>query len=339
MESGKPEQIKTIDFYNEIRNIEKSDNRKLILNPIYQRGDVWNYNEKYEFLHSLYNNIITQPIILNQKRILTICIDGKQRINCIYEFFNNRIPLKIDNNYYYYSKLPEKSDNENSDSESDNDSSDSDNSESYLNNDKFILNDIDREKMEKSNLLIIRYFRLNYNEQTEIFQQVQKGKLLTPKEKLYSRIKPNKEFKNLINKNKKLKSFLNKNGICVKDFNLEMLCFINYKISTHTSSIEAYLKKYERSLDVHISKLNKFYKKFSKEICNYIKDKNEIVDDEDKLKILFLIAFMWKNTLIEKNISLKKFLYTITNSLIDNNNKILKTKYSNVFKKVIEVFG
>jgi hypothetical protein len=96
-------------------------NKEVILDPQYQRGDIWSDKMRSDFIDSILKGIIPTNIILNKelkdgKGLLT-CIDGKQRVTTILWFYNNKIPhinyVKQDDSddyvevHTYYNVIPE----------------------------------------------------------------------------------------------------------------------------------------------------------------------------------------------------------------------------------------
>lgn len=93
------------EIYQKIRNGD------LILDPDYQRNEVWHISKQISFIESLFMEIMIPPIyvveipgidILEGKRYEVV--DGKQRLTTIKKFINNE--LKLDKKYLeYYSDL------------------------------------------------------------------------------------------------------------------------------------------------------------------------------------------------------------------------------------------
>lgn len=74
-----------VDF---IMNYYKND--KFILDPEFQRRNVWDYNKKSKFIESIILNLPIPSILIADDKIRNkfIIIDGKQRISTIAEFFS-----------------------------------------------------------------------------------------------------------------------------------------------------------------------------------------------------------------------------------------------------------
>lgn len=79
-----------------------------------QRDLVWSTQQKQELIWSvIYDRHIPHCAIINcidpndgTKDIYQI-IDGKQRLSTLIDFYNNRFPLIIDNNLYFFKNLPQ----------------------------------------------------------------------------------------------------------------------------------------------------------------------------------------------------------------------------------------
>lgn len=90
--------------------------RKIDLSPIYQRGEVWSNKMKSDYIDSLIIGIVPSNLIFNKEykddREIITCIDGKQRITAIQQFYENKIPyISIDydtdqETHTYYSRIP-----------------------------------------------------------------------------------------------------------------------------------------------------------------------------------------------------------------------------------------
>ena len=88
--------------------IEKIKSGKLILNPDYQRSDVWKNDRKTAFIESLYMGILIPPIYVVEVTASDLLevnkyevVDGKQRLTAIKEFVENRLQLNRKSLEYY----------------------------------------------------------------------------------------------------------------------------------------------------------------------------------------------------------------------------------------------
>lgn len=91
-----------------IEIFQKIKENKLILEPEYQRNDIWDFCKKTAFIESLYMGIIIPPIYVVEvpgEDILSghiyEVVDGKQRLSTIQQFINNEFKLKAKNLEYY----------------------------------------------------------------------------------------------------------------------------------------------------------------------------------------------------------------------------------------------
>lgn len=91
-----------VEIYQKIRN------KKLVLNPEYQRNVVWKIDKQTAFIESLFMGIIIPPIYVVEipgKDFLEEntyeVVDGKQRLSTIEAFVTNKIRLKEKSLEYY----------------------------------------------------------------------------------------------------------------------------------------------------------------------------------------------------------------------------------------------
>ena len=90
---------------------QKIDAEKVILDPNYQRREIWKNDKKIAFIESLYMNIMVPPIYVVEipgKDVLSEnkyeVVDGKQRLSTIIDFIKNRFKLQ-DKYLEYYGDL------------------------------------------------------------------------------------------------------------------------------------------------------------------------------------------------------------------------------------------
>ena len=90
---------------------QKIKDKKLILDPDYQRREIWNNEKKTAFIESLYMEIMIPPIyvveipgedILDETRYEVV--DGKQRLTAIMDFIKGSLRLN-ERNLEYYSDI------------------------------------------------------------------------------------------------------------------------------------------------------------------------------------------------------------------------------------------
>lgn len=140
---------------------QKIANDEINLNALYQRGYVWTEVDENEFIQSIFNDLVPTNIILavnNEGE--TYNIDGKQRCNTIYKFFNNIISYKINDERIFYSKIPKDNKKKNT----------------------RILNKCEKNLIDNRKIFVAKYFDLSYIEQVELFNNLNKGRTLTPGE-------------------------------------------------------------------------------------------------------------------------------------------------------------
>lgn len=88
--------------------VQKIKDKNLILNPDYQRSEVWDKKKKTSFIESLYMEIMIPPIYVVEipgESVLEInkyeVVDGKQRLTAIQSFINNNLELEKASLEYY----------------------------------------------------------------------------------------------------------------------------------------------------------------------------------------------------------------------------------------------
>ena len=94
---------------------QKINDKKLILDPEYQRNVIWDTEKKTSFIESLYMGIVIPPIyvveIPNDDILVGSryeVVDGKQRLSTIRSFIGNELVLKKKNLEYYADLFGEK---------------------------------------------------------------------------------------------------------------------------------------------------------------------------------------------------------------------------------------
>jgi uncharacterized protein with ParB-like and HNH nuclease domain len=74
--------------------MRKYDQKKLIINPDFQRNLVWNPDQKSRFIESIILNFPLPPFYVNQtKEGKYIVVDGLQRTSTLHEFVNDKFEL------------------------------------------------------------------------------------------------------------------------------------------------------------------------------------------------------------------------------------------------------
>ena len=146
-----------------IINKLNSKENTIDINPSYQRGVVWSLEQKQSFIHSVCVGFITPNVVWNQDRLSgeTICIDGKQRLTSLNDFYHNKFSVKIIDKSYYFG-----------------------------NNDKNksakIFSSIQKSDFLNCTIPVVKYTDLPYKHQIELFKKLQQGSHLTLGEKICS---------------------------------------------------------------------------------------------------------------------------------------------------------
>lgn len=88
--------------------VQKIKDKNLILNPDYQRSEVWDNKKKTSFIESLYMEIMIPPIYVVEipgTNVLEVnkyeVVDGKQRLTAIESFISNNLELDKKSLEYY----------------------------------------------------------------------------------------------------------------------------------------------------------------------------------------------------------------------------------------------
>lgn len=80
-------------------------------NPEYQRDLVWSLEDKQLYILNLFKGLAQiKPMIAvyyNKDNVIYEVIDGKQRLNAIFEFINNKFPLYVNDEEIYFDNLQE----------------------------------------------------------------------------------------------------------------------------------------------------------------------------------------------------------------------------------------
>ncbi len=182
------------------------------LNPSYQRDIVWSEEKMSAFINSVMRNIITNNIILTSGTDGTVCIDGRQRLTSLKRFKKNKIPVKLGNTYYYYSKIKDGAD---------------------IRYEVFSVKQ--RQEFRDSLLPIVIYKNLSRIDQIDIFNRIQNGVALT-KGELIPSVFENDNICKQFNKfcNSKIDSISKIFNGTRRKKNNEVIINIMYMINTNT---------------------------------------------------------------------------------------------------------
>ena len=166
-----------IDSFTEVITVANlidkvSKHKKIDLNPIYQRDVVWNEPKMSAFIDSLMKGYVPSNITVNIDTSSTLwtCVDGKQRITAIMNFYRNKIPwVRTDEEdedlFIYFNHVPEDKQDE----------------KNYVHLDK---------KQQKFYLersaIVVTYNDLTYSMQCEIFNRIQNSMATTSGEQCFS---------------------------------------------------------------------------------------------------------------------------------------------------------
>ena len=229
--------------------VKKMKEKLLNVEPSYQRGNVWESAEKTKLIQSILGGIQLPALIFSKSGNKLIAIDGKQRLTAMKEFIDNKIK--------FYNE------------------SDADNFCYYK--------DLDKEwksRYEDTQISVYQYTNLKEEEQREIFERINYGKILSYGEKikgLNSELIPEiteivdniKRYLTNFGINNKRCSYYECVGALLALFNKS---FVN--VSKGKSCLE-YVKKLSKNVDViSIAKLGKSIKivleKLNKIYINFV---------------------------------------------------------------------
>lgn len=296
-------QSRDYDFWylNEVL-VLKNDKGLFELEPSYQRGVVWDTRKMSNFILSCFEGIIPNIILFNNdtKNNKWICIDGKQRLTSIIQFYKNQIPVNLGNGYKYYNDLLDKQ----------------------------------KTKFNDTKITAVYYNDLSYTDQVYIFSKIQHGETLEPGELMVTYFTDEKILNTFTTFANKLGAFLNKFGkirIHRKDhyiYIIEMLYMIdkNSYILPDKNTRHNYIKNL--SLDT-LTKLTelitlKFLQLYGVKVIN-----SKRVPKSTKKYILLILTLIYINNNINKS---EDRLIDILNFV---NTKYLKHNLNNTTSKLV----
>lgn len=80
--------------------IDMRNSRQLELNPPYQRHSVWGLRDRRFFLDTIFRGFLCPPIYLHKTivngRAMYAVVDGKQRIESVFAFYDNKLSIPAD---------------------------------------------------------------------------------------------------------------------------------------------------------------------------------------------------------------------------------------------------
>jgi Protein of unknown function DUF262 len=141
------------------------------ISPDYQREVVWTTDRMIHLVDSLFNNFYVPPLIFKvitgtgeegKRRAWRTCIDGKQRLTTIQQFFDGDIPYKDKLGQRWYYTLPP----------------------GTSGGMKRLLSEEQREFINNVNLVNIEFDSINEEQEEDMFQRVQLGIPLSVAERL-----------------------------------------------------------------------------------------------------------------------------------------------------------
>ena len=276
---------------------------KMILEPVYQRELVWNEKKISAFVDSLMKGYVPGNIIINEKKTIWTCIDGKQRINSIIRFCSNNTPIitkdtNDEEQYIFFSNIPE----------------------TYKKKPNIIKLSIEQQQeFHNKELSFIVYTNLSHNEQCDLFNRIQNSMSLTAGERIFSL------FKNL-EVAQKFKNFCKKYDYTKKGRFRNVDIFINFMYMQKNRSVEALTGKKKIKFIELIDNMPEYDK-----LINII---------EPHIPIFFSEHLMCHTDIINKKIT-KNFIIVLFYLLLNEQTKIntINEKYySNVRNMILRIW-
>jgi len=261
--------------------------RPIVLNAVYQRDVVWDFDQKQAYIDSILLGFNATTIIFNKESKQKICIDGKQRLTSIKEYYENIFPHnEYDDNeniikQTYYSAKPN----------------------SEKNNPKCcVMTDEQRKNFCDAKIHVTTYDNLPFESQIELFNRIQRGKPLTINEKTVSTIIDEKSceiFKNFCIINKECFSTNDKNNYIkiISDLSF-MIAGKNFKCPDKKTR-----EKYISKLKINdVNKIITIMTHVLDNICGGIFKEDKIVTKRITLNVYYVLVY-----LINKNFPIDKF--------------------------------
>ena len=260
--------------------ILKMENKQLNVKPSYQRGNVWESAEKTKLIQSILGGIQLPALIFSKSGNKLTAIDGKQRLTAMKEFFDNKIKFYNESepdNFCYYKDLHEDW----------------------------------KSRFDDTQISVYLYINLKEEEQREIFERINYGKILSYGEKikgLNSGIIPKltkivndiSTYLQIFGVNNKRSSYYECAGALIAMFNKS---YIN--VSKGRSCLE-YIKKLSRENDNNITQkgilITKVLKKLSEIYNNFSKYCQERKYKKIKWKWTDILVYTY---LLHKNYDIK----------------------------------
>ena len=300
---------------------------KMVMEPVYQRELVWNEKKMSAFVDSIMKGYVPGNIIINERKDIWTCIDGKQRINSIIRFCSNTMPIITrDNNeeeqYIFFSNIPE----------------------TFKKKPNIIkLNNIQQQDFYNKELSFIIYTNLTHNEQCDLFNRIQNSMSLTAGERIFSLFK-NSEVAI------KFKTFCKKYDYTKKGRFRNVDVFINLMYMQKIRNLEALSgKKKIKFIDIidNMAEYNKLINIIEPHIpifCGeHLMSHKSIIDKKITKNFMIVLFYLLMNEQTKLNTINEKYYPNIRHMIIkiwnkwyniDGKNKELGKMSSNVLQKI-----
>jgi hypothetical protein len=263
--------LKSIDVHSLITRATSKLGNKIILDTELQRDVVWTEQRQIGFIDSILRGIIPTNIIINISNQRSECLDGKQRITSIVNFYNNKFPI-LEEDY----KVSQK-----------NLKNDDDTKHKFFSE----LSSELQNKFLTASIPMVEYNGLDFEQQKEVFERINNGVALRVGE-LTSIYFDNPEF---ITDLRKFCDSLAKNlepffEISRKEHYLFILQLFYLLIKESLSFSKINLKSFAKELE---AKKGKLYLEHKNKVANNVKEvfnknllNHEKMPKKDMTKIL-----------------------------------------------------
>lgn len=223
----------------------------------YQRDVVWDNEHKQNFIESIvFYGITPNNIIFSADEDgIYNCIDGKQRLTSIWQYYNNQFPYynSDENKYVYYSKFDKEQELEPENCR--------------------VMSSVEQRKFGNHNIPICIYEQLEYGDEVEIFHRIQFGVAPTKPETIISNIKDKKQAKTLKGLAEKHKDNLAKFSCAGRKGEINFIMLLLYATGTKEPKITPKnALKHLKDLSQNTSKFTKAIDECDKLMSNYLTD-------------------------------------------------------------------
>jgi len=300
------------------------ENQMIDLTAPYQRDIIWKNPQQSAFINSVIRRIMPLPLVFNVKtsdKKQWVCMDGKQLITLLINFYNNKVSTQIDSDeYIYYSVIP---------------------TDTKKRNKKYrIFTQEERNRFNNTIIPMIVYENLTQSDERDIFQRIQFGSQMTDGELVLALFNDEivaGEYKKLCKKYKKyFKRYIRQKTDRSEEYDL--ISYILTGINNKTIHVPTKLERDTYLLNMKLEDLVGIDETMNI-ICKKIFE-NILNDEENVLKlnrpILFPIIFLLDAKLKEYEES-DDFYEICVEVVKDTNTKCAKRTISKTQKSAVKI--